>query len=83
MKSIKNNYKKSGLGIIGLIVLVAVFILIISYFNISLKNFIESQTTQDNINYVWIPIKNFYSNYIEIPILYIWNKILDLVYLIF
>src|SRR3989344_7975339 len=77
------NQKNTKRGIIKLILLIVIFILIISYFNIDLRAIVESPQTQQNISYAkelaikaWdILLKPLWDNYLSKPVLYIWQNI--------
>jgi len=60
---------------IRLIILIIIIIAVLSYFNISIKNFIESRSFQENFHYVLNGIKYMWSNYLKRPALYLWNDI--------
>lgn len=76
----KNNSQR---GIIKLILILIIFILILSYFNIDLRGIIESPQTQQNISYakelainIWNAwLKPLWDNYLSKPILYFWQNI--------
>ncbi|MBI5005481.1 MAG: hypothetical protein HZC03_02675 [Candidatus Lloydbacteria bacterium] len=77
------NQKNTKRGIIKLILLIVIFILILSYFNIDLRAIVESPQAQQNINYaktlalkVWdIALKPLWDNYLSKPVLYFWQNI--------
>ncbi|MBI2046196.1 MAG: hypothetical protein HYT28_02155 [Parcubacteria group bacterium] len=70
-------------GFVKFILLLILFILILSYFNIDLRAIVESPQTQQNISYVkeltintwnaWL--KPLWDNYLSKPILYFWQNI--------
>lgn len=66
MKDIKN--KKGGISILGILLLAVVLILVLSYFNISLKAVIESPSAQDNFNYVGSSSRNLWNDYLAKPV---------------
>lgn len=71
---IRNN-KKRGISIIGILFLGLIIILVLSYFNISLRAVVESPEAQDNIHYVGGAGRSLWDNYIKEPISYFWNDI--------
>ena len=52
MTNYANNQKNAEGGIIKFILLLVIFVLIISYFNIDLRSIVESPQAQQNIGYV-------------------------------
>src|SRR3989344_1013650 len=77
------NQKNTKRGFIKLVLLIVIFILIISYFNIDLRAIVESPQTEQNISYVkelainiwnaWL--KPLWDNYLSKPVLYFWQNI--------
>lgn len=70
-----NFNKKGGISILGLLVLAVIIILVLSYFNISIKGVVQSPTGQENINYVGGGAKSFWTTYLEEPASYLWNDV--------
>lgn len=76
----KNNRQR---GIIKFILLLIIFILILSYFNIDLRAIVESPQAQQNISYakelainIWNTwLKPLWDNYLSKPVLYFWQNI--------
>ena len=73
MTQFKN--KKTGMSILGFLVLAAGFILILSYFNISIKAVVESPTSQENIEYVKGGGKSLWTEYLSEPVNYLWSEV--------
>lgn len=71
----KNFGAQKGISILGVLVLGALLLLVLSYFNISIKAVVESPTGQENVNYVTRGIQNFWKNYLEKPVSYLWNDV--------
>jgi len=72
----KFKYKKNGLiSIIGAIFLTILVVLVLSYYNISIRKVVESPTAQDNINYVGGASKSFWDKYLKDPASYLWNDV--------
>ena len=67
--------KKTGISILGFLVLTAIVILVLSYFNISIKTIVESPAGQENIEYVKGGSKSLWDEYLEEPASYLWNDI--------
>jgi hypothetical protein len=65
----------SNRGLVGIIVIIIVAILTLSYFNIDLKSVAEKPQTQQNIEYATITSKTVWDKYMSKPATYIWNTI--------
>ena len=63
------------MSILGFLVLAAIVILVLSYFNISIKTVVESPAGQENIEYVKGGSKSLWDEYLEEPASYLWNDI--------
>ncbi|MBY0376738.1 hypothetical protein K2P96_02075 [Patescibacteria group bacterium] len=70
-----SSSKTGGISILGLLVLGFILIVVLSHFNISIKEEVQNPTTQDNLNYVGGATTTFWGKYIAGPVNYIWNKI--------
>mgnify|MGYP001620045452 CR=1 FL=1 len=68
------TYKK-GISILGIVIFGFVVILVLSYYNISIRGVVESPTGQDNINYVAGTSQSFWNKYLANPASYLWNDI--------
>lgn len=72
----KNLNKQNGLiSILGILIIAAIVIIVLSYFNISIKTVVESPTGQENINYVKGGTVNLWTTYFQGPVSYLWNDI--------
>lgn len=67
------NKEKSG-GLIKMIIVIIIAILILSYFGIDLKNFINSDQVQKNLGYAWGIVVKIWDLFID----YIWHPIVSL-----
>ena len=70
----KNN-KKRGISILGILILAFIVILVLCYFNISLKSVVNSPTGQENLNYVGGGATNLWDEYLSKPAAYLWNDV--------
>jgi hypothetical protein len=70
-----NTDAQRGVSILGVVVLGFLLILVLSYFNISIKSTVESPTGQDNIHYVGGGAKSLWVTYLKEPLSYFWNEI--------
>jgi len=70
----KQNTQK-GISILGVLVLGFILILVLSYFNISIKGVVESPTGQENLNYVQGTSVSLWDKYLAGPASYLWNDI--------
>jgi hypothetical protein len=67
--------QKSGISILGFIVLVFVVILVLSYFKVSIKSVVESPAGQENITYVKGGTESLWTAYFAKPASYVWNNV--------
>jgi hypothetical protein len=71
----KNSGAKQGFSILGIIILVFLGILVISYFNISIEKVVENPATQDNLQYVGGNTKSVWDKYLKDPANYLWHEV--------
>ena len=69
----KNKKQQRGMSILGVIVFVVIVILVLSFFNISIKSVVESPSGQENINYVRGGVVGFWDNHLKEPVEKFWN----------
>lgn len=55
------------------IIIIIVIVLILGYFDISVRSIIEKDIVQDNFSYVWGHLKTFWYKYLARPAYYFWN----------
>jgi hypothetical protein len=67
--------RQTNKGIIGLLVLLIIALLSISYFGISLKGIVDSPTGQSNFGYVRDLSVGIWSHYLEKPATYLYNDV--------
>ena len=78
----KNNHKR---GIVGMIVILVIALLVLSYFGFNLRQTVDSPTTQSNFSYVWSSIVYIWQTYLQTParalyeifIQFIWTPIIN------
>ncbi len=68
-------YVQSGLSVLGIILLLAVGIVVLGYFNVSIKDVLQKPTVVENTNFVKNSVENLWQKYLSTPVLYIWNNI--------
>ncbi|MCF7833948.1 MAG: hypothetical protein K9L98_04075 [Candidatus Pacebacteria bacterium] len=66
---------KKGISILGILLLMGVAVLILSYFKISIKDVVNSPEAQENIDYVSDSGKSVWDNYLKEPAEYVWNEV--------
>jgi len=71
----KNSVHQQGISILGILILGFILILVLSYFNIRIKNVVESPVGQENIEYVTGTSKSFWQKYLKDPASYLWNDV--------
>ena len=60
-------------GFLRLIILIIILILVVSYFGVSIRQVVQSPTTQDNVSYVWTGVVNVWDDYLQVPATAVWN----------
>lgn len=60
---------------LGIIFLVVILILVLSYFGISLRGVVNSPTGQENINYVKGTGQSIWDRYLAEPARYLWQDV--------
>ncbi len=73
--SIKIQGKKAGISILGIVFLGIILILVLSYFNISIKAVVESPSAKSNMGYVTDNSESLWNQYLKKPVDYFWNEI--------
>jgi len=61
-------------GLIKMIVVIVIALIILGYFGFNIKDIIESDSVQTNLQYVWGFVKTFWNNYLAAPIIFVWDK---------
>lgn len=67
--------KKGGMSILGILFLCLILILVLSYFNISIKSVVESPTTQNNVKYVGGASESVWDKYLKKPLTDFYNDV--------
>jgi hypothetical protein len=75
INSNKKNKNNIGLSILGLVVVLAIGLLVLSYFKISVRSVVESPTGQDNIGYVKGTSQSVWQRYLAKPAHYLWQDV--------
>ena len=71
----KINDKEKGISILGILFFGFILILVLSYFNISIKAVVESPSSQENINYIGGEARSLWTTYLAEPVSYLWNDV--------
>ena len=76
MITIRNSFRDNrGISILGILVIGFLILLVLGYFDISVRTVVESPTTQDNLEYVGGASKSLWDAYLREPARYLWNDI--------
>lgn len=75
MQKFKIGRVKNGISILGVLVLGAVLLMVLSYFHISVRGVVESPTGADNIGYVKDTTVSFWDKYLKNPATYLWKDV--------
>ena len=60
-------------GIVGIVVILVIALLILSYYGISIRQTVQSPAGQDNFSYVWGGIEYVWDTYLKAPLTYLYN----------
>ncbi|MBU0612267.1 hypothetical protein KKA39_00865 [Patescibacteria group bacterium] len=63
----KSIYKKGGISILGALLLGLVLIIVLSYFNVSIKAIVESPKAKDNFSYIGSTGRSLWNDYLKKP----------------
>jgi len=63
-------------GFIKTIVLIVIALIILGYFGYNVQDIVNSPTVQKNLNYAWDIVKYVWNNYLKIPAIFVWEKII-------
>ncbi|MGC9605683.1 MAG: hypothetical protein ABSF56_02945 [Minisyncoccia bacterium] len=75
------KYAAGNRGLIKMILIVVIALLILSYFNINLRQLVNAPTTQDNVSYVASSTVTIWDSYLKVPATYLWNNVfIDLIW---
>ncbi len=69
------NKNNRGISILGILIFGLAVILVLSYYNISIRGVVESPTGQDNLGYVEGTSRSLWNDYLKRPAEYLWNDI--------
>lgn len=61
-------------GLIKMVVVIVIALIVLGYFGFNIKDIIESNAVQTNLQYVWGFIKTFWNNYLAAPVIFMWDK---------
>ncbi len=64
---------KKNRGLIRLVILLFLALIILGYYGISIREVVQSPTSQDNISYVSTGATGVWDNYLKVPATYLWN----------
>ena len=68
--------KSFSKGLVKQIILVTAGLILLAYLGLNLREIVESKTFTDNWHFIVDTLANLWSNYLKVPILYIYDKIL-------
>ena len=69
------NKQKRGISIIAVLIFIFLVLIVLGYFNVSVKSVVESPLAQENINYVGGAGKTLWERYLKDPAIYLWSDI--------
>lgn len=69
MKNIKQK------GLVRMIILIVIALIVLGALGFNLKDIINSEKVQANLNYVWDLVKLVWNNFLAVPFVWVWNNI--------
>jgi|SRR3989344_3976687 len=69
-------YNRPQGGFIQLIIILIIVLIVLGYFGFNIQQIIQSPSVSGNLNYVWGLAVNLWSNYLIVPVTFVWNKII-------
>ncbi len=67
--------KKRGISILGVLLLGIILLLVLSYFDISIRSIVEGPSGKDNFSYAGGVGRNLWNEYFKEPLEYFWKEI--------
>ena len=67
--------KQQG-GFIQLIIVLIIAVIVVGYFGFNVQQIIQSPSVSGNLGYAWGLAMNLWSNYLVVPVTFVWNKII-------
>ena len=71
----RNLGGQRGISILGAVILFVIILVILGYFDISVKSVVEKPETQENLNYVRGGVMGIWDKYLAKPASYLWNDV--------
>lgn len=68
--------KNKGKAFVGIIVLIVIAILLLSYLGFDIKKIFTAPAVKSNFAYVWGIIKTIWNDYLSVPFEFIWDNLL-------
>lgn len=67
-------------GFVKWIVIIIIALIVLGYFGFDIREIIESDQVQENIQYVWGFVVDVWDTYLKGPAVYLWNLWIDLIW---
>ena len=65
-------YNRPQGGFIQLIIILIIVLIVLGYFGFNIQQIIQSPSVSGNLNYVWGLAVNLWSNYLIVPVTFVW-----------
>ncbi len=69
----RHNYSR---GLVKQVILVTAGLILLAYLGLNLREIVESKTFTDNWHFIVDTMTNLWSNYLKVPVIYVYSKIL-------
>lgn len=63
-------------GFVGIIVLIVIAILLISYLGFDLKKIFTAPAVKNNFAYIWNFVEGIWTDYLSVPIMFLWEQLI-------
>lgn len=63
-------------GFVKTIIIIIIALIILGYFGYNVQDIVNSPTVQKNLNYAWDIVQYVWQNYLKVPVMFVWDKII-------
>ncbi len=63
-------------GFVKAVLIVLIALIVLGYLGYNINDIIKNQTVRDNLNWAWNLIKKVWENYLQTPVVWVFEKLL-------